>query len=242
MNNDVTKIFSRVSRASQTIHIKLLGDSITHGVGGTGFAQNGEPIVDSYARNPYGYCWANKFKEYMESRFNCIVVNNACTGAKIEFILEHFNDLVDDEDDIILCAIGTNNRHQFLDEFPRHTRRAHMEQFYQNIILLNNKFVAARKEVIFVANIPASAKNENGREDLLRLFHMNDVHELYVKASIACGFPLISLYTLFAQWCDSRNVSIDSLLDDGLHPNDAGHDVIFTLLINELGLGEKSSD
>ena len=36
--------------------IKLLGDSITHGVGGTGYCTNGEVIVDNYARNPNGYC------------------------------------------------------------------------------------------------------------------------------------------------------------------------------------------
>ena len=45
-------------------HIKLLGDSITHGVGGSGFCQDGERIVEGYARNTKGYCWAKLLKEH----------------------------------------------------------------------------------------------------------------------------------------------------------------------------------
>lgn len=53
----VYKIFSGTNTK-----IKLVGDSITHGQGGTGFAQNGEYIAsvfgNKYYRNPNGYCWA----------------------------------------------------------------------------------------------------------------------------------------------------------------------------------------
>ena len=51
---------------SDFLRIKLLGDSITHGVGGTGFCQDGEPIVQNFARNPNGFCWAKLLKEYLE--------------------------------------------------------------------------------------------------------------------------------------------------------------------------------
>ena len=236
---DVAEIFSRVILAERKIRIKLLGDSITHGVGGTGFEQNGEPIVTKFKRNPDGYCWANKFKEHMESQFDCEVVNNACTGTGIEFIMVHFDELVDDEDDIIVCTIGTNNRQQFFNDVPKHTKREHMELFYQNIITLYEKFKAANKDVIFVANIPASAVNEKDGIDYWRLFHMNDVQDLYMKASINCGFPLIRLYTLFLDYCEQMDITVDSLLADGCHPNDAGYDVMFALLMNEFGIARK---
>ena len=239
MNREAAKIFSKVILSDRTIHIKLLGDSITHGVGGTGFEQNGEPIVPGWSRNPDGYCWAKQFKEYMEAQFNCTVTNNACTGTTIQFVLEHFDELVDEEDDIILCTIGTNNRHQYFHDHPRHTRLEHMELFYQNILALYEKMKRAGKDFIFMANIPASAENEKDGEDYYRLFHMNDVHDLYVKASLACDFPLISLYTLFLEYCEQRDIALDSLLDDGLHPNDKGYDVIFTLLLDEIGIARK---
>ena len=90
MNQAVAKIFSQVVLSERTINIKLLGDSITHGAGGTGFEQNGELIVDGFSRNPDGYCWAKLFKGYMESQFDCAVTNNGCCGVKIEFIIDNF--------------------------------------------------------------------------------------------------------------------------------------------------------
>lgn len=239
INDQVSSIFSQVILADHKIRIKLLGDSITHGVGGTGFAQNGAPIVEGFARNPDGYCWAKQFKEHMESQYRCSVENNACTGTAIEFILKHFDTLVSEDDDIILCTIGTNNRHQYLSDEPIHTKMEHMKIFYQNIIALNDRFISRNKKVIFVANIPASIEDEKDGADYVRLFHMCDVNDLYMKASCEKGFPFISLYRLFLNYCDQTKTPINDLLFDGLHPNDRGHDLIYKLLMNELGLGRK---
>ena len=165
MNTEIVKIFSKVVLARNTVKIKLLGDSITHGVGGSGFAQDGEGFIEGFARNTKGYCWANNFKERMESRYNCKVVNNACTGTAIEFVIKNFDTLVDDDDDIILCTIGTNNRHQSFKYAPKRTKEEHMELFYQNILKLAAMFKEAKKDVIFVANIPASERNEQDGPD-----------------------------------------------------------------------------
>jgi len=243
MNTAVAQIFSRLILADKTVRIKLLGDSITHGAGGTGFAQNGAPITAGFARNPDGFCWAKLFKDYLESRFDCQVVNNGCTGTTINFILEHFDALVDPEDDIILCTIGTNNRHQYFHQAPKWDKRAHMEAFYQNILALHDKFLAAGKQVIFMANIPASQENERdclpGTEDgYWRIMHMNDIQDLYAKASFARGFPLIRMYTLFMNYCRQKHIPLDYLLMDGLHPNDEGYRVMFRLLLQETGIAE----
>ena len=238
MNNSVAKIMSKVILTEKTIHIKLLGDSITHGEGGTGFKQNGEPIVAGYSRNKDGYCWAKLFKTYMESQFNCIVTNNACTGENIEFIIDNFEWLVEDHDDIIICAIGTNNRQRVEAKDYARLRQEYMERFYNNITKLHNKIKAVGKEVIFIANIPASLENEDIREGLLRVFHMNDVNDIYLKASIDNDFPLISMYNNFVEYCEQKNISINTLLADELHPNDEGYDVMFKMILKEMGIGK----
>lgn len=236
MNQEAAKIFSRLILADKTVRVKLLGDSITHGVGGSGFEQKGVQIVEGWNRNPDGYCWAKQFKEQLESRYDCKVINNGCTGTNIQFVLEHFEELVDEEDDIILCTIGTNNRHQYFNDLPIHTRREHMEILYRNILKLNDRLKATGKDFILMANIPASAENEKDGPDYYRLFHMNDVCDLYTKAASECGFVLIRMYSLFLQYCKANRVTVDSLLCDGLHPNDAGYDVMYALLMEELGL------
>ena len=241
MNIPVAKIISKIILAERTINIKLLGDSITHGVGGTGFEQNGEQIVQQFARNKNGYCWANLFKEYMQENFNCVVTNNACTGTNIEFVIDNFKQLVDKDDDIVICTIGTNNRHQYIADAPKKSKQEYMKNFYNNIIKLHNMFKDAGKEVIFIANIPATAEDEEGNENVWMHFHMSDVNNLYMKASVDCGFPFISMYSRFLEYCENKGVSINSLLADGLHPNDNGHKVIFKLLLKELCIGKMVS-
>jgi len=68
--------------------------------------------------------------------------------------------------------------------------------------------------------------------------HMNDVCDLYTKASLERGFPLIRMYSLFINYCRQEKISPDSLLADGLHPNDEGYRVMFRLLLEELGIAE----
>jgi len=116
-----------------------------------------------------------------------------------------------------------------------------MERFYRDILALHDRFLAAGKQVIFMANIPASASNEAdmpGEGGYWRIMHMHDVCDLYTRASLERGFPLIRMYTLFTDYCLSRGIPLDALLADGLHPNDEGYRVMFRLLLRELGIAE----
>lgn len=238
MNKQVTDLVKEKLSSEKQVRIKLLGDSITHGVGGTGFEQNGEKIVLDFARNPDGYCWAKLFKEYMEAHYNCVVTNNACTGTNIDFVIQQFDVLVDAEDDLVICTIGTNNRHKYFKsaEEPRPDRDEFFNQVREKIVALAEKFKAAGKDVIFVANIPAGKENEKDGADYFRVIHMADIRDAYVSVSAEMGFPLISLYDVFSRTCLERGIDFETLLDDNLHPNDAGYDLMFELIVKELGL------
>lgn len=216
------------------VQIKLLGDSITHGVGGTGFEMNGGEICCGVKRNPDGYCWAKTFKTYMENKYDCTVINNGIGGITIEFIIEHFDELVEDGDDLILCTIGTNNRHQYHVDGPQRTYEQHTKRFYDLIFTLHGMLKAAGKDFIFVANIPAAASDEVDGPTYWRIMHMNDIDDLYKKAWCDLQFPFISMYDLFHNYCAEHDRTVDSLLIDGLHPNDEGYDVMFALLKDAL--------
>ena len=230
MKNNASELFKALTSSNRHFQIKLLGDSITHGVGGTGFQQNGPSIVSGFARNPDGYCWANLFAEYMQNTYRCEVINHACTGTDIGFIIRNFDTLVADSDDLVICTIGTNNRHQFFVHGPKHTREEHMEAFYSCIPQLYQLFVRAGKPVIFIANIPASEANECDGADYWRIIHMDDINNLYKRASDEYGFAFVSMYDRFSDYCRENSIVLDSLLADGLHPNDEGYRVMFSLL------------
>ena len=93
-----------------------------------------------------------------------------------------------------------------------------------------------------MASIPSARKNEyaeyNEEQRFWRIFHMSDVQDAYVSASYKYGFSLICLYSLFLKACKDRNLDYEALLDDGVHPNDKGYDLMFELILREMGLAE----
>lgn len=230
------ELFHALLSGKKSLRIKLLGDSITHGYGGTGFRENGVPFIERFARNPEGYCWANLFQKYMAEKFGCETLNNGCCGVNIEYIIKNFDVLVEDADDLIICTIGTNNRHFYFKNGSKPTREAYGTQFYNNIFKLNDLFRKSGKAYIFVANIPAVSEGDG--PDYWRVLHMDDINAIYKKAQEKLGFPFISLYDLMTDYCATNQMELDSLLADRLHPNDHGYDVMFKLLVKALGLDE----
>lgn len=236
MKNSVSEIFSELIEKGKHFNVKLLGDSITHGVGGSGFSQNGEIIVPGYARSPYCTCWANSLKAYLEEKYDSTVNNNACTGTTIEFVINNFDLLTSSDDDVVICTIGTNNRHQYMKDGPKKSKEEMAGAFLENIKRLYKKFSDAKLKVIFFANIPASQSNECDGEEYWRVLNMGDINAAYKKGAEELGFPFVSLYELFTDYCEREGVSLDSLLCDGLHPNNDGYAVMFSIIKSALGV------
>ncbi len=215
--------------------VKLLGDSITHGVGGTGWTMSGEPIVEDFKRSPDSFCWAKLFADHMKGKYGASVINNGCTGTTIEFIIKHFDTLVSDTDDLCICTIGTNNRHRSKELGDRPSREEWGKVFYDAVLQLNAMFEAKKKAVIFVANLPAAQSNEVDGETYYRILHMDDINEIYKRAREKAGFALISMYDLVSAYVKNKRIPVDDILADGLHPSDEGYRVMFSLLCEALG-------
>lgn len=218
----ITSVMSSIVLSDRKMNIKLLGDSITAGVGGTGYLLDGEVIYNTTLSNPNGHCWANSLGRYLESKYNCSVKNYGVSGLTSWALKAIMHLAIRPEDDIIICMIGTNDRTNTQDELYRN-----IKDVYQYVKSLG-------KEVFFVSCIPASVTNETGKA-----FHMEDVDSVVMKASNDLNQEYISLYKLFVDYCYSRNLEIDSFLKDGLHPNDAGYDVMYYLMCHALGIGQK---
>ncbi|WP_303800252.1 SGNH/GDSL hydrolase family protein, partial [Ruminococcus flavefaciens] len=193
-------------------------------------------IYSGYYVNTNGHCWANSLRDYLQSKFWCEVNNFGTTGRASGNLVQHMSDLVKDDDDIVICMIGTNDRNNETDAVSGQTRS--ISQFYANLNSIYNYVHSKGKEIIFMANIPASISNENSN----KVFHMEDVDHTVMKLSANINIEYISVYKLFTEYCKYTNTEIDSLLADGLHPNDTGYDVMFYLICNALGFGTKRPD
>lgn len=229
----VKSMMQNILYSAVKTHIKLLGDSITMGVGGTGFAKDGEVIVNPgwavWNVNTKGYCWANLFKTQIESNYNCGVKNWGTDGVDSAFILDQINkgNLIEADDELVILMIGTNDRLNY-------SGMGSSELLYQNLCAIVDKVHAMNKEIILMSSIPASDANENSVTEP-KIFHMPDVDKAVCRAASSKGVEYISLYQQFTSYVTEKGITIDSLLSDGLHPNDAGYKVMADLIFNALG-------
>lgn len=228
-NYSIARIMSSIFKGGK--NIKFIGDSITAGVGGTGYSMTGETIYSNFKVNESGYCWANLLKSYLEEKFDCVVKNFGTSGRNSRDLLQNINSIVREEDDIIICMIGTNDRNNE----SRNNIVNSKEILNQTIKEIYNVVTSMGKDIIFMSNIPSSVVNENDN----KLFHMEDVDHCIMCACGELGIEYISVYKLFMEYCQTRNKTIDEFLADGLHPNDNGYDVMFYLISNALGFGVK---
>ena len=212
--------------------VKLIGDSITAGVGGSGYdvsaSGGGVLLWNNRYTNVKGTCWANSLKDYWENKYGCTVLNYGYSGIKSQDILDHMSTLVEDEDDIVVCMIGTNDRNE---EYE-----GELSDFIGRMQQIIDTVQSMGKKIVVMANIPASVSNE---VDTPRKFHMEDVDNAISYAASTRNMDYVSVYKLFVNYCNTNNVEIDSLLGDGLHPNDDGYAVMFDLISNALGIATK---
>jgi lysophospholipase L1-like esterase len=207
------RIISKLILSSTTVNINLIGDSITAGVGGTGYNENDLTL---------GYNWANQMKSYFENKFNCTVTNSGISGITSTTIKSNIASSASNKD-IIICMIGTNDR-----------AAANRQLLYDNLKYVHDYVVGLGKQIIFMSAPPASVANEE-----TKTMHMEDVDNIIMKVASDTNRQYISLYKLVTDYCKSNGITIDSLLGDGLHPNDTGYDVMFYLICKELGIATK---
>ena len=215
--------------------IKLLGDSITHGVGGTGFAQDGETIPDpntAFKVNTSGYCWANLFKQYIESKYASTVINFGTRGIRSYDILRRLeadNGYVTDADKLLVVMIGTNNKWA--------TTADTLEDLKNDIQWLVDWCAENDKKVILVSAPMSSVASDTQYSDGSAVkFHNEDIDHVYGEVAHKNNMNYVPMYQRMVEYCDLKDIDIATIFDDGLHPNDKGYYIMYKLLMKELGL------
>ena len=256
---DVIGKYLTLNAPSYNYRICLVGDSITQGMGSSGFHQYdavidgktynvrgngpnnpnatsdykiGEYLWTSGGRRWYealdGNGWAQLFKNYMKEKFDIIVRNFGMSGINsgdLKYFINNFMDTKYNFDCVVLM-IGTNNREV-----------GNLESLYADMNDIIKTIKNYGKDLIIMACIPASIANEKTFS-----VHMEDVHNALRNISCENKIPFISVYNLFIEYCSNKGIKIDTLLSDGLHPNNEGYKVMFQLISNAMGIALKRPD
>lgn len=123
--------------------------------------------------------------------------------------------LIESSDDLTFISYGTNDRLTFpsVDAF-----RGFMEDLILDCISKNSKFV-----LVTPTPHPSEHSNSNYKFDVIDA--VNTIKELAVKYD--CVY--IDMYNGMYEYANENGLTIESLLSDGLHPNDKGYQAMFEI-------------
>lgn len=245
--------------------IKLIGDSITSGQGGTGFDnqpsgggvslytqhnQTTDTYVYRYS-NVNGHCWANSLKDYMtQYGYSGVKVKNYGISGIRSHILKM---LVDPE--------GTNY-HRPASDVPLIDNDKENNDSDDLVICMvgtndrgevpanpsENYGGELRDNILYMYNYLKGLGKDvifmsnipagASNEALSPRCNMDKINRIIVSTCAWNNIPYISMYQLFKDWLIRTGNNLEDYLTQGsdhLHPNDNGYDVMFELLADALG-------
>ena len=220
---DVKEIVHPILQSGGTID--LWGDSRTHGTGGSGFAATGDLIPGTDVRqSPNSYSWANELRDLLSSKYGVTVNNWGQSGKNTNHFVNQMATLTDLKPDLIIIALGTNDRHNVASvEVTKSNLR-------QMIDLANSKGI----KVVLMSMPPTTPEDDNNP---IRNFGMYDLDRAIREVSYEYSQGYIDGYGGTMTYCDYRDVNSDILLNsDGLHENDNGYRVVYHTVAKSLGV------
>ena len=156
--------------------------------------------------------------------------NWGVSGWRTENIIENIDNLIEGNETIVLCLIGSNDR-------SAHNGATFESELAQNMRYIYMQLCNAGAKPVLLSSAPASVYNETEFAD--RIMHKEDVDTATRMAAATFGYEHISVYNHVLDYCLYTGIEIDALLADGVHPNDAGYDVAFNYILKKIGLGRK---
>ena len=203
------------------------GDSITHGVGGSNWNQNGRTIITvdgrTWKESANSYSWANLMINLLKNQYGCSVTNNACTGTNTQFWSENISVLLPKNTDIFILTIGTNDRN--FDTLE--SCRQHIVNYLPSIITycrMNNI------RICVFSPIPESQINEDSKK--AKTWQIN---EWIREVCFQYNAEYYNLHDYIYNWYFSRNETIGTY-SDGLHPDDTMYYYMFYAYCNLLDI------
>lgn len=216
--NNCYKIFENLDGK----HIKFLGDSVSGGSGGTNCSYTGEPIgrTTNKKANDVGKCWVNSLRAYFEEKYSCTTKNWSVSGWKSSDIVKYLSELIEEDDDIIICAIGANNCY-ISDGIPK---------LESDIRTINDYCISRGKKIIYVGTIQTmTCANETHG------IKMEDIDNCLRELCTKLNSYFIPMYNLFNDYILTCGYNYKWLYKDEEHPNDNGYNVMYYLIANYLG-------
>lgn len=217
--------------------VKLIGDSITAGVGATGHALSTNLIFTDEEGTKYfepvltSQSWANHFGNFLKKEYPSVRFRNVGIGGKsAKWANSHKSQWVDNNEDIVFIQLGTNDRWD----------SATIEEFKTNLVEFL-EYVDQRSEFMVVMAAPPS--QDYNIDGTLKPPYLRDMREINKTISEVCiekDYLFISHFDMFFDYITVTGAAFDYLLETqvegGSHPKDPGHELVWRNIQSKLKL------
>ena len=149
-------------------------------------------------------------------------VNWGISGITTENIVNWKEQLIESDDDIVIMQIGTNDR-AFND----------VSVTLNNLRIIIDYIKNNNKELILCCATPVSKTDD---EKDVRKFKMQRIVACISKIAKENNIRFINQYNYLSMYCKEKEIEIDTLLSDGLHPNDKCYDIMYNNACKEMNI------
>lgn len=225
--------------AGQVTKIKLIGDSITAGVGSDGYyddtqrqiiVRNGSPVYETGKNWSSFPSWANLFRKYINTNYPTIDFFNAGVPGieTLEVVQTFLSQLCTDNEDVVFVMLGTNDRSiTTLDEYKTNITTV-LDYINQrcNLMIVMSPSPSLSDFADKTFTTYASGRNFGARE----------IDNVLTELCKQKGFIHISNYRAILDYAAKVNVKYSVLLEDlGSHPKTLGHKVMWQNIQQRFG-------
>ncbi|WP_422105561.1 SGNH/GDSL hydrolase family protein [Winogradskyella sp.] len=145
--------------------------------------------------------------------------NFGISGINTSILYANRGSIIENDDDIVICQVGVNDR------------------VLNTLVGLKTSLRLLKKycdengvSIIFSISNPLSVSGDS------LSIKMASIANTIASVLTEMNLDYINNYQYFLDYCRNKDVTIDSLLADGLHPNDTGYQVMYESIMSSLGL------
>lgn len=203
--------------------IKVLGDSIAAGAGCSTFVETAEILMD-YPEKQYFRCEAPTSWWGLLLDAGHEVKNMGCCGANSTQLLEHLDQFLEEEDELILVLVGLNDR----------KRVNGMNELRENLAMLMTEIKRKNKRFAFMTPLPSTYENEHFEN---RIHHTEEVVSILREQAEKHQVQLIDHYAMASAYLLENGKQIEDILfgegckNDGLHPGDFAQRLLYENIV-----------
>lgn len=223
----MTDFYQRLSN-QEISRIKLVGDNITAGAGLPGYTtQGGGVIFDAYGEvhreaGSESLSWANQLRDYVsDPAFGEVeLINAGITDKTAAWVLNYLPDLVDQQEDVVILMIGTDDRiNSSIGEFEVVMREL-------------TAAIAARANQLILVSPPPSTQESYDYN-----YTMAEADTVLKEIAMDNDYLFLSQFDAINQEMAEHGLAYEQLMNtENANPTEQGHAVMWRALAEGLGL------